>query len=44
MENTKGIILLDTFQPRQETIIQHIKPKSLAHSKILGVRQADNPT
>lgn len=44
MENTQGIILLDTFQPRQQTIIQHIKPKSLAYSKILGVRQADNPT
>jgi hypothetical protein len=43
MENTKGIILLDTFELRQETIIHHIKPKTLAYRKILGVREADNP-
>jgi hypothetical protein len=43
MKNTKGIILLDTFQPRQETIIHHIKPKYLPYVKILGVREADNP-
>lgn len=43
MKQSNGVILLDTFQLRQETIIRHIKPKTVPYTKVFGVRQNESP-
>lgn len=43
MKQSNGVILLDTFALRQETIIHHIKPKHIPHTKVFGVREHEDP-
>lgn len=43
MTTSKGVILLDTFQLRQQTIIHYIKPKNTPYSTLFGVRWTEDP-